>query len=381
MFRALLSLGLFLSFGNAASSLAADELELHEKQQAKEYVAESLDPQQESAPGEPLLSYTDSFAAMPHLSEKEAWALDTLIKRSKDSYKHNNAMEHVILDPGNTDSKINDLSKKNHDKLMTDAHNALMTAISYTHRKNDEYARYSASILLAWATKNQTFTGKNGFLASAWGVGAMARAARILKESGSAEWGRIQEPVTTWMTRVAQTYWLPRDGKTRLAGTKPQLLEKWEMNNISNRTMTALEATMHVAYLIGDDHWFAAAVNKYREILPRFVVKASGENSDHFRGDPWHRQAGIASAVQLSVLAKRKGYDLFPLHNEALRRSAEFYAPIVHTQFIPFWTAIVEHYGQDKMPHSTNLLQRDKGSYYAWYIHGLEFLWGFPRFL
>jgi hypothetical protein len=317
------------------------------------------------------------------LTAAQLTAVKNLLDGRTKTYPHTRAhpVEHCVLAPDSSDPSVVELSKSNHNKLTKDGENALLTAAMFSHTKDANYAKHSANILLAWARTNRSFSGKNGFLASAWGVGAMARAARILKENNSSEWSRIEPTFVPWVVGVAETYWLPRDPARPLPDTKPQLLSKWEMENISNRTFTALEATLHVAYLIEDKSWFAGGVKMYQEILPKFVLTDSGMNADDYRGDPWHRQAGIASAVQICELAKRYGYDLYGIHNNALRSVAEYYAPQVNNQFIPFWRTAVDAYGAANVPQSAALLKRDKGSYYKWYIDGVEFLWGLGQFL
>jgi hypothetical protein len=321
------------------------------------------------------------------LSDVQKKAVTNLLNKRKESLgvSHAVAVCHIVpfshVQQLERDDPVLKMSEQNHLKITGDGENALLTAALFAETRDETYARYSATILADWAKVNRSFTGKNGFLEAAWGVGAMARAARILKEHKSPEWQKIEGKVTRWFIDTAESQWLPRNPERPLPDTSPQLLSSWEMNNVSNRTFTSLEATLHVAYLIGDDAWFNKGIEKYKEILPKFFNDASGKHADDFRKDAWHIQAGIASAVQICKLAGRKKHDLFPLQNHAVLRSAEYYAPRITTQFIPFWEALVAHYGTQKAPQSANVLSRDKGSYYAWYIHGVEFNWGLPQFL
>lgn len=315
------------------------------------------------------------------LTDIQVTAIRNVFEQRKNSYKRPQPVENAVLDPGSSDSAREQLSKENHIKLTEDGEHALMTAAMFSHTGDRQYAEYCAKILLAWANTNKNFTGKNGFLASAWGVGAMARAARILKETHAPEWLEIEGPFKKWAIKTAETYWLPRDGLPSKEGATPQLLSDWENKNVSNRTFTALEATLHVAHLVDDDQWFALGIEKYKAILPKFFTDKSGKHADDFRGDPWHKQASLASATQICQLAKGKGYSLFSINENVLKTSVEYYAMEINNQYVPFWPLFVDHYGSKETPQSYRLLIRDKGSYYKWYLHGVEFLWGLGQFL
>ncbi len=289
--------------------------------------------------------------------------------------------------------------------LEKDATNALLGAVLFANLKERKYATQAAAILGNWAKMQTTFSGANGFLVSAWEVGAMTRAAQVLKDHQAPEWTAIAPSFQAWARRVAESYWMPAG--ERLPGTNPELLNQWELDNVSNRTMTALEATMHVAKLLGERDWFDKGVILYKDLvdyegldrdLPnrkrdasfnRFFLEANGKNADDSRGDPWHRQAGLASCVQICQMASEmldpagSPYDLYPLHDNIVKKSCEYYAPKVQDQYIPFWDVAYRHYASEgiSMPNTKNLLERPKGNYWTNTVHAVyDKLWGFGTY-
>lgn len=322
----------------------------------------------------------DSAVGYGRLSQEELIAINNILNKRGNSHLSSHAIADVILDPQNPDPRIRDISQKHHNALIMDGENSLMMAALYAHTRDRRFAQASINILYAWAATNKSFYGKNGFLASAWGVGAMARAARILQMTGPAEWNPVYYTVTMWMIRVAETQWYPIDPANPPAGSSPEILNPWEMNNVSNRTIVALEATMHVALLAQKQGWYLNTIEKYKEILPKYVITRDGMNSDDYRGDIWHKTAGIASATQICEMAWNRGIDLYSYYGDAVLRSAEFYAPQVNTEYIPFWPTLAKHYGQ-QAPLTLQLYYKDKGPFYNWYVNGVEFIWGLGGFL
>lgn len=243
--------------------------------------------------------------------------------------------------------------------FTTDAENALLHAAAYARLSGPErtdHARAAADLLNAWATTNKGFGGPNGWLCAAWNLGSMARTAYVLKTRQAQEYARIRAAFEAWAVFTTQAYLLPRDEHRPLPGTRPQLLQQWETEHISNRTLVGLEAALHVARLTGDRPWYRSIVNRYREYIqwrhfraPRdepgagttYFVNAAGENNDHFRGDAWHRTAGLASCLQICEMVKTDtGEDLFHLEGDILRKSLEYYAGTIEPQGgvpIPVW--------------------------------------------
>jgi hypothetical protein len=243
--------------------------------------------------------------------------------------------------------------------FTTDAENALLHAAAFARTAGparSHHARAAAAILAGWATRNKGFSGPNGWLCAAWNLGSMARTAHILKASGVPEYEEVRGVFEPWAVRTAQAYLLPADEDHPLPGTKPQLLQPWETEHISNRTLAGLEASLHVARLTGDRHWYRKIVERYRQYVrwrdfraPRdepgcgttYFVNARGENNDHFRGDAWHRTAGLASCLQICELVRADtGQDLFHIEQDILRTSLEFYAGTMDPRGgapIPVW--------------------------------------------
>jgi hypothetical protein len=251
--------------------------------------------------------------------------------------------------------------------LTTDANNAIFNAVAYTLVSGSERARYgkaAAQILNAWATTNEGFSGPNGFLCAAWNVGAMARAAFILKQLGSPEYAAIQARFEAWAEKTAQTYWLPIDATKPLPGSKPQLLQRWELEHVSNRSLVSLEATLHVARLRKNAAWFQRAVAKYKQFVDykafrrplnepgagtTYFVDATGKNNDHFRGDPWHRTAGLASSVHIAEVVKLEtGEDLFRANDSILKKSLELYSGSLDGIIIPFWSLAAQRFPESE---------------------------------
>ena len=229
--------------------------------------------------------------------------------------------------------------------FTTDAENAFLHAAAYARGAGPDrpaHARAATAILARWAAVNEGFSGPNGWLCAAWNLGSIARTAYVLKTRQAPEYEGIRETFEAWAVRTAESYLLPRDERRPLPGTRPQLLQPWETEHISNRTLAGLEAALHVARLTGDRRWQANIVERYQRLIrwrdfraPRnepgcgttFFVNARGENNDHFRGDAWHRTAGLAAALQICEMVKADtGQDLFHLEENILRTSLEFYA-------------------------------------------------------
>jgi hypothetical protein len=243
--------------------------------------------------------------------------------------------------------------------FTTDAENAFLHAAAYARRAGPEnagHARVAAELLHAWATKNEGFGGPNGWLCAAWNVGSMARAAYVLKTLRAPEYDTIRNAFEAWAVFTIQAYILPRDEQRPLPGTRPQLLQHWEKEHISNRTLVGLEAALHVARLTGDRSWYHNIVERYKGYIrwqdfraPKeepgvgttYFVNAAGENNDHFRGDAWHRTAGLASCLQICEMVKADtGEDLFHLEDAILLKSLEFYVDTIESQGgvpIPVW--------------------------------------------
>ncbi len=243
--------------------------------------------------------------------------------------------------------------------FTVDAENALLHAAAYARLsgpERTEHARAAAAILHAWATDNEGFGGANGWLCAAWNMGSMARTAYVLKTLQAQEYDEIRHVFEAWAVQTTQAYLLPRDERLPLPGSRPQLLQHWEREHVSNRTMVGLEAALHVARLTGDRTWYRKIVERYREYIqwkrfraPKdepgagttYFVNASGENNDHFRGDAWHRTAGLASCLQICEMVKADtGEDLFHAEGAILKQSLEFYADTIGPHGgapIPVW--------------------------------------------
>lgn len=319
--------------------------------------------------------------------------------------------------------------------LDLDARNAMLNAVLYDQTKNESYAKGAVAILGAWAQQKTTFSGDNGFLVASWDVSTMARAAQILKMRQAPGWKALQPSFEAWVRQVAEDEWLP-NGEAR-EGTTPNLSTsnaagRWELTNVTNRTLTMIEATMHVARLVGDLAWFERCVNLYKSVAkvtpidlskekdprkwaaltsdktPTYFIDDVGRNADEVRrnnndptrNDEWHPQAGLAAAVQIAELAKSvnkpdgSAYeDLYALSGNILKTSVERYAAEAvagDKNYIPFFRAAVNRYGAAKMPSSVELLGiREDGTSAVGAKNGkadpvLNFLcynWGFYEYL
>lgn len=261
--------------------------------------------------------------------------------------------------------------------IQKDGQAALAQAALSTVPEHEHRAKIAADIILGWAEINKDFTNKNGFLASAWGVGAMARAGWILKKYHPREWARIQAKALPWMIATAEREWMPRkEPKGEVPKPKPQLLDRYESEDTSNRTFTALEATVHVARLADDRAWLSYAASLFEKYQPLWV-DASGQNKDEKRGDPWHKQAGIAAAIQTIVILRQYDIDLSGAEDKAVLRTAEYYAERLQRDEIALYEAVVQVYGASAAPFSKKIAEKNHGYYY----YKPEFSWGLPGLL
>lgn len=321
--------------------------------------------------------------------------------------------------------------------LDLDGRNAMLNAVLYDQTKDKSYAKATVAILSAWSKEKTTFSGENGFLVASWNVTAMVRAAQILKARKAPGWKELQPDFEGWVRRVAEDEWLPASGEGPKGKEGPNLVEangqgRWELRNVTNRTLTMIEATMHVARLVEDRAWFQRCVNLYKSMAkvtpidlskekdpllykkltldktPTYFIDNLGRNTDEVRrldgnpkrNDGWHPQAGLASAIQICELAKSvkkpdgSAYeDLYALSDDILKTSVEHYAAeAVSTDktYIPVFRAIVDHYGKDAMPHSADLLtyrEDGKNPIYSKdkkkdpVLNFLCFNWGFHDYL
>lgn len=262
--------------------------------------------------------------------------------------------------------------------FTADAENALLHAAAYarvTGPEREAHARSAAAILSAWAAQNKGFIGPNGWLCAAWNLGAMARAAYVLKRLEAEEYEEIRADFEAWAVFTAQVYLLPRE--KALPDTRPQLLQHWENEHVSNRTLTGLEAVLHVARLVGDQAWYQAVVQRYKQVIrwrdfraPReepgsgttYFVNANGENNDHFRGDAWHQTAGLAACLQICEVVKADtGEDLFHREDGILKESLEFYADLMEPRGgapIPVWDIAARAYPDSEKIQAIALRQK-----------------------
>ena len=205
----------------------------------------------------------------------------------------------------------------------------------------------------------------------------MARSAYILKTLKAPEYEAVRSNFEKWAVYTTQAYLLPIDERHPLPDTKPELANNWELKHVSNRTMVGLEATIHVARLVGNRRWYRSAVDKYQRLIcwkdfraPRdepgcgttFFVNGQGENNDHYRGDPWHRTAGLASCLQICEIVKSDtGEDMFHREGDILKKSLEYYANILDPERgvpIPTWDLAARTFPDSQAIQSVALRQK-----------------------
>lgn len=286
--------------------------------------------------------------------------------------------------------------------LTTDAQSAFLHAVAYarsTEADRARFAKIAAAILQAWASTNHTFTGGNGSLCAAWNIGSMSRTAYLLKSLKAPEYAAIADTFEPWAVHAAQAYLLPIDDRHPLKGTEPALLNDWELRHVTNRSLASLEAVLHVSRLVGNKRWYRSAVERYEKWIrwkdfkapngepdegTTYFVNLQGENTDHHRGDIWHRTAGLASCLQICAVVKADtGYDLFHRERDVLRNSLEFYAAIHEKEGglpIPVWDLAARAFPESQAIQGMAVRQKaleqpkDPDRY-------LQYAWGFSDLL
>jgi len=278
----------------------------------------------------------------------------------------------------------------------------MLHAVAYARGGGDERDRHAAAaarILHGWASGNEGFAGPNGWLCAAWNLGSMARAAYVLKSRQSPEYEAVRAVFERWAVATAEAYLLPVDEHRAPPGSRPQLLQAWEREHVSNRTMAGLEAVLHVARLTENRVWYRHAVERYKQWIawrefrrPRdeagsgtaYFVNERGENNDHFRGDAWHRTAGLASCLQIAAMVKADtGEDLFGRERGILRTSLEWYAGMMGGDGgvpIPVWDLAAEAFPESGPIRA--MAMRQQAHVRADRIDTfLQYSWGFKELL
>lgn len=364
--------------------LTKDAQPINAKRNQSASGAPSRGAAQGGAPAAPL-PVTKTSAASPVLPSAGVLnaTLDSLKKRGAEATKGHAA-----------DAKRRD-SHASESLLTRDGENAMLNAVAYAglpkgSAQRAAYGKAAAGILDNLANENNQFSGKQGFLSAAWGVGAMARAANILKKADSPEYRAIAPKFEAWAERTAQSQWIPIDGKTVLPSTKPELLNPWEASHASNRTMTALEATLHVAELTDNKQWMKTAGDQYKGLVQfdnfkkadgagsegsTFFTNAAGKTGDDSRGDAWHQTAGLAASMQICEIMKRQtGEDMFNFQGGILEKSLQHYAQGINSTdgLIPFWDVAASRFPDSPAIARMASMQQDTGNSSVG-----QFSWGF----
>jgi hypothetical protein len=283
------------------------------------------------------------------------------------------------------------------ERVTGDGEAVLLHAIKFKQlggksKQAEAQAKAAVKILHAWAKANpgvhRAESGsdpfRNGWLVSSWGFGAMARGAFLLKSEGSEDYQGVAKDVEKWLQGTADKVWKKMPGSK----SSGQLDSSWERQNVSNRTFASLEATLHVARLVGNEAWFNEGLQAFVGFAQSYV-DPSGKNKDDERNDNWHPYAGIASGFQIlrlgDVAHAKNGTT--PREWESARaamvRTSEYYANSKFTYFnrtaMPMWRAAVMGLGERRAPHTAAVFQTLRNNPNEEVEgFGVQFLWGFP---
>lgn len=180
-----------------------------------------------------------------------------------------------------------------HDEFVEkDGRMAYMQAVLWVATGDDAYARNAAAIVRAWACANESFTGQNAPLESAWGIAAMARAAELLKHTWADGWAKsgAEAPLFRWVDRVIMPN-LRSEAMSRLP--------------LGNWHTAVAEAKAQLAVLRDDRALFAEALRDWRRVAAAYL-KPTGECAETSR-DLYHSQFGLGGLVQTAEVAWQQG--------------------------------------------------------------------------
>ena len=210
-----------------------------------------------------------------------------------------------------------------HKECTGDGTMAYQAALLLWATNNLEYAKLVIRILDAWAKQNTSFTGNNAPLELAWSVGAMARAAELVKYSPLV-------PKDMWTpTETAFIKWL--DGVVM-----PQLREPsvWRWKFRCNWHYSIVETRMQIAIFRNDEKEFRWCTDTYREMIPQTFSESSHPyHTCDLKRDVTHAQFLLGGLIQVPEMAYHQGFkDLCP---SFLDKVFEYHAAIMLKEVPP----------------------------------------------
>lgn len=219
-----------------------------------------------------------------------------------------------------------------------DAQMAYKQAAAYAANKNTAHAQQAIRALTSWASTNAVFglRHRNGPLEAAWAVGAMARAAELLRTTRySGYTSTVHSQVTGWMRRVL----LPQMDWYQYTIT-PTAIANGRLNVYGNWQASIADAKMAFGALTDNRTLYDQGVALYRTTVAdsfkwgRGAYAAGGrlvgESSETLR-DIYHTEFGLASLLQAAETAwAAQDEDVFGESGYVLAAAVELHARIIN---------------------------------------------------
>lgn len=210
-----------------------------------------------------------------------------------------------------------------HKECTGDGAMAYRAALLLWATNNAEYAKLAIGIIEAWAKQNTSFTGNNAPLELAWSVGAMARAAELLKYSplvSKEVWLPVEKAFTKWLDTVV------------MPELRNASIWRWKFRN--NWHYSIVDTRMQIAIFRNDEKEFRWCIDTYRAMIPITFSESSHPcHTCDLKRDVTHAQFLLGGLIQIPEMARHQG-----IHNVCppfLDKVFEYHAAIMLKE-VPF---------------------------------------------
>ena len=176
---------------------------------------------------------------------------------------------------------------------------AYQSALLHLATRKNEYRDLSIAILKAWAGTNTVFKGENAPLEAAWCMGAMSRAAELLKHTPSSmqQWKSIEPLFLSWLNNIMM----------------PVLKEPsiWRWNIVNNWHYSIIDARMQIAILRDDYDELQWCIKTYQSSLEKTLCKQHECHTCETKRDVTHFQFLLGGLCQIPEMAWHQGINLY----------------------------------------------------------------------
>jgi len=250
----------------------------------------------------------------------------------------------AIVECGSYSNPDNGCTEEKSDSVAAYTH-ALLWALTGDRAHADK----AIQIMNAWSAVLQDHTNSNAPLQSAWTASQWARAAEIIRHTGS---GWAEADMKRFATLLEKVY-------------LPEIIDGSGSNG--NWELSMIEATMGIGVFLEDRAVFDKAVKMWRERVPAFIYLASdgplpvppprgNRDTREKLIDFWykqeqfedglaqetcrdfgHTQYGLAAIINAAETARIQGVDLYAEQGKRIAAGLEFHAQFLDGVSAPSW--------------------------------------------